>query len=240
MLSNTRGIVLHTTKFGENSLIITLYTRNFGRESCIVNATGGIRSKNKAALMQPLYILDLEIYRHKNRELQRVRESRLCEPYLSIPFDVYKSCQAIFLSEILFRILQEEESNTALYDFMESALVYFDLMKEGSASFHLWFLARLTEYLGIFPHLGSEKEGWFDLKKGVIAGQVPDHPFFMEQDTTGLFIQILSLNINDLANFRTTHNQRNDLLIKLLDYFQLHFDTLGNIHSLAVLKEVFD
>ena len=240
MLFKSRGIVLHTTKYGDSSLIITLYTENYGRKSCIINATGGIRSRNKTAILQPLFIVEMEIVQHKSGEIQRIKESRLVEPYLTIPYDVKKSSQAIFLAELLFKILQEEESNPPLYTFIENSLIYFDMMKEGSVNFHLWFIARLTEFLGILPHLGEVENGWFDMKKGIVTDRVPVHPFFMDRETTGFLKTILTLDISSLPGFKMNHQQRNLLLINLLDYLHLHFDNLGNIKSLAVLKAVFE
>ena len=48
MLATTEGIVLHTIKYGESSVIATIYTRDFGRQSYLVNAAHGKHSKNKA------------------------------------------------------------------------------------------------------------------------------------------------------------------------------------------------
>jgi len=126
----------------------------------MVNATRGLKARNKSAIMQPMYILDLELYLKKSRELQRIKECRLAEPYLSIPHEVKKSSQALFLAEVLNKILREEESNPPLYDFFENAMIFLDVIDPGTADFHVWFLSRLTEYLGIYPHLGDSGQGW--------------------------------------------------------------------------------
>jgi DNA repair protein RecO (recombination protein O) len=240
MLTKTRGIVLHSLKLGDSSLIVTVYTEKYGRISCIVHATKGMRAKNKAAILQPMFLLDMEIYYKKSREVQRIKEIILIEPYQSIPFDVRKSSQVFFLAEILYKILQEEESNPALFAFIESTFVFFDIMKEGAVNFHVWFLTHLTEYIGVFPHLEEGKKGWFDMQKGVITGSIPMHPFFMDQETTAYLKKILELNISGLYQLNINNNQRNILLNSLLHYYQIHFENLGNIKSLSVLKEVFE
>jgi DNA repair protein RecO (recombination protein O) len=240
MLVKTRGIVLHSVKTGDHSLIVTLYSEKFGRISCLVHATQGIKSKNKSAIIQPLFLLDMEIYYKKSREVQRIKEVVLSEPYLTVPFDLKKSGQVLLLAEVLYKVLREEESNTALFDFIRNSLLFFDTMKEGFVNFHIWFLSHLTEYTGIFPHLGDEKTGWFDLKKGVVTANVPAHPFFMDQEITAYLKKILSLNISGLHNLDIRHSQRNKLLINLLDYYQIHFEDIGSIKSLAVLKEIFE
>jgi DNA repair protein RecO (recombination protein O) len=240
MLAKTRGVVLHTLQYGESSLIVTMYSENHGRISCLIHATRGIKAKNKSSILQPLFILEVEMYLKKSRELQRIKEIRLFKPYLSIPYDVIKSSQILFLAELLNKIIREEESNPALYSFIENSLIFFDSMKEGTANFHIWFLARFTEFAGIYPHLSDIGQGWFDMKKGMITGKVPLHPFFMDQETTACFKNIINLNIHELSGFHIPYSIRNDLLNNLLEYYHQHFENLENFNSLAVLHEVFE
>jgi len=241
MLAKTRGIVLRTVRYGDTSLIVTLYTEEFGRQSYIVNATRSNRSKNRAVIMQPLYLLETESYQKEGRDLQRLRESRLAIPYTSIPFDVRKSTQALFLAEILDRILQEEERNPRLYQFIENALLLFDSMEEGSANFHAWFLVRLTAFLGIFPR-AVEANGrfWFDMRTGSFESREPLHPAFMYPETSGNLMALMTMGSHDLSSLKMTGIQRNVLLNKLLEYLNLHFGSLGHLRSLDVLKEVFE
>ncbi len=240
MILKTRGIVLRTVKYGESSLIITVYTEKFGRQSYIVNATRGIKARNKVVFMQPLFLLDLEVYHKQNRDVQRIKEIRLADPYITIPFQITKSVQTVFLSEVLYKILQEEESNPALYMFIENSLQYFDTMEDGSVNFHIWFLSRLTEYIGVLPYAGDLKKGWFDMQKGMIMEQKPLHTDFMNPDTSKYLLELLTLNINDLHNIKINREQRNQLLIKQLEYLHLHFQNLGHVKSFSVLKEVFE
>jgi DNA repair protein RecO (recombination protein O) len=239
MLVKTKGIVLHTLKYGDSSLIVTLYTEQFGRLSCIINATRGAKARNKSAVIQPLFLLELEIYLKKSRELQRVKELKLCRPYVSIPYDVGKSGQVLFLAELLFKIIREEEANPDLFSFLEETLFYLDSLKEGSVNFHVWFLAHLTGLAGIYPDLPEIRGGCFDMRRGTIAGQVPLHPFYMDPDTTTCFRNILLLGMDSIPELTIRHTLRQTLLSRILDYYHLHFESLGNFNSLTVLNEVF-
>ncbi len=240
MLEKTRGVILHTVKYGDHSLIVTLYTVDYGRQTYFLNAVRGARSGNKAAIMQPLFILEVEVYLRKNREIQRIKECRLANPYVSIPFDIKKSTQLLFLTEILSRILQEEESNPGLYHFIEHSLLFFDLMEEGVSLFHIWFLVHLTEYLGIYPGVESRSMGWFDMKKGVTVSREPLHTAFMNPETTGFLKMFLLSDITQLNSLHMNISQRNILLEKILDYLHLHFENLGHLKSWPVLKAVFE
>jgi DNA repair protein RecO (recombination protein O) len=239
MIEKTRGIILHSVRYGESSLIMTVYTEKFGRQSYIISAARGARSKNKAGLLQPLFILDFEVYIKKSRELQRIKEFRVVTPYTSIPFNVTKTAQVIFLSEVLYKVLQEEEANEQLFRFLESSLLYFDISAGGLPAFHIWLMAHLTEYLGIFPNLTRRGEGWFDMQKGILVASEPAHPLYMNPVTSVLLNQILSLPIQDLHGFQAGSSERNLLLQNILEYYHQQFNNMGHIKSLQVLREVF-
>ena len=56
----SQAVVLHTLIYGESGLIVSLYSRESGRETLMLN---GVRSKtkgNRAALLQPMFLIDYE------------------------------------------------------------------------------------------------------------------------------------------------------------------------------------
>ena len=241
MLANTEGIVLHFVKYGESSVIATIYTREFGRQSYIVNASRSKKSKNKASFLQSLFIVDLVAYQKQNRDIQRVKEIKTSQIYQNIPFDITKSTQAIFIAEILYKTLNEQESFPEMFEFIKNSLLYFDLMENGSANFHLYFLFRLTEYLGFLPDTSSKGfENWFDLRRGVVVSFEPSHPLFANKEVTEYLIALSSLKIQEISDFKISRNLREYLLSKLIEYYQLHFENMGDIKSLGILKEVFE
>lgn len=240
MLVSTEGIVLHFIKYGESSVIATIFTRDFGRQSYLINAARSKKSQNKASLLQPLFFVDLVAYQKQTRELHRIKEIRSNQVYQNIPFEITKSSMAIFLAEVLYKSINEQESYPEMYDFIKNSLLYFDLMETGSSNFHLWFLFRLTEYLGILPdtsYVGFE--GWFDIKKGAVVHFQPSHPFYANKEATEYLMQLSTLKINEINRFEISRKMRDSLISVLIDYYQLHFEDLGEIKSLNVLREVF-
>lgn len=240
MLTATEGIVLHFIKYGESSVIATVFTREFGRQSYILNASRSRKSPNKASLLQPLFLVDIVAYQKNNRDIQRIKEIKINQVYQNIPFDITKSTQAIFLAEILYKTLHEQEGYDELFDFIKHVLLYFDLMEEGWSNFHLYFLFRLTEYLGFMPDLSEVGfEGWLDLRKGAIVPFEPSHPFFAHKEATGHLMKLAVLKIDELGHLKISRDMRDYLLSVLLDYYQLHFEGLGEVKSLKVLQELF-
>ena len=241
MLATTEGIVLNQIKYGESSIIVNIYTREFGRQAFLMNAARSKKSKNKAGSLQAMFLVDLVCYQKETREVQRIKEIKNTPAYQNIPFDVTKSTQAIFLAEILLKSLREQESAPQLFDFITNSLQYFDLIEGHAANFHLWFLFRLTEYLGFLPSTQiTGFEGWFDMRKGAVVPFEPSHPFFIQKEATKFLCQLSDLSISDLEYWKISRNMRGFLTNKLIDYYQLHFENMGEVKSLKVLQEIFE
>lgn len=239
MIEKTRGIFLRAVKYSETSLIANIYTESFGRQTFIIN---GIRSKNsavKASVFQPLYILDLEVYFNPGREMHRIKNARLAYPYTSLPFDIRKSTQVLFLAEVLYKCLKEEEPNQPLFDFLYFALTLLDIADSGISNFHIWFLFKLTRYLGINPNGDqSEISNFFDLESASFVSHEPTHNQFTDKHLTTLFARLFNAENIDFEHLDYSHNERKLVLDKLLDFYHIHFGNLGEIKSLDVLKEV--
>ena len=127
-----------------------------------------------------------------------------------------------------------------MFEFIKNSLLYFDLSEEGTSNFHLYFLFRLTEYIGFLPQ--TQKEGfqsWFDMRKGKTVPFQPSHPMYLNKDVTEEIIRLGQLRIQDLASYKISRSMRDAVLSGLLDYYHLHFNDLGEIKSLKVLREVF-
>ncbi len=110
MLVTTEGIVLHFIKYGESSVIVTIFTRDFGRQSYMVNAARSRKSQNKSNLLQPLFLVDLVAYQKPTNELHRIKELKSNQVYQNIPFNITKSSLAIFIAEVLYKSINEQES----------------------------------------------------------------------------------------------------------------------------------
>jgi DNA repair protein RecO (recombination protein O) len=112
---------------------------------------------------------------------------------------------------------------------------------KGVSNFHLFFLAKLTRFLGIFPRFKSgENDSFLDLKKGITSKTEPPHSKFMDIEETRIFYQLVGINLKDLPELSINRQVRIKLLGKILEYYSLHFDSMGEIKSLPVLKEVFN
>lgn len=240
MLFKTRGIVLHYIKYSETSVIVTIYTESFGRQSYIINGVRSKKARIKANILQPLFLLDMEVYHKPKRDLQRVKEIQNAVIFSSLPYDLRKSTLAIFITEILYRTIQEQEPNKDLFGYLYNSVQMLDLKEKGLSIFHIYFLIHLSKYLGFFPNNNfSEKNCYFDLKAGKFMQIKPTHTFYLGKDQSLVFKQLMDFSDNQHESLTISYVRRIELLEKILEYYSLHIEGLSEIKSLSVLKEVF-
>jgi DNA repair protein RecO (recombination protein O) len=239
MLHKTRAIVFKTTDYGETSVIVHLFTEKFGLQSYIINGVKKPRARITRNMLQPLHLLDVVVYHKNNSSLQRISELKNLPVLLSVPYDVIKSCLAIFLNEVLYKAIRQQSADENLFGFIFSAVEWLDHQNEGLANFHLLFLIQLTRYLGFYPDASlAASADYFDLKNGVFSRHKPDSILYLSPPHTGNFYRLLQCSFENLPQFKLSIDDRRYLLNKLLEYYALHIESFGNIRSQGVLEEV--
>ena len=145
----------------------------------------------------------------------------------------------MFLNEVLYKSLKQHESDEVLFEFLFHAIEILDSISNGSANFHLYFLLRLTRFLGFYPDMTLAASGtYFDLRDGGYARMQPPHAQILEPHYAGLWTSILNSNFDDLENLKISSSDRKFLLEKILDYYRNHIEGFGQIRSHEVLEEV--
>ena len=134
-----RGIVLHTLKYGDSGMVVYLLTDSGGRQSYMVQGVRSARGHgSKLALFQPMFAVEFEGLESSRMQMHRFREVRSGIVLQSLPFDVRKSTIALFMAEVLYRLVKECEPNQRLFDFVWGSVAALDALDEGVANFHLW------------------------------------------------------------------------------------------------------
>jgi DNA repair protein RecO (recombination protein O) len=239
MLHKTDGIILHTVKYSENSIIAKIYTSEFGLQSYMISGVRNKKSKHKSALLQPLSLVDLVVSNSSKGGLQRVTEIDLLQPYTDTPYNVIKSSIAIFLNEILYKVLKEEHADPDMFEYVKNALLVLDLKQESCSNFHIYFMVQLSRYLGFAPHeVLSPQPVFFDLREGRFLPAIPSHSHYLSVTDSRLFQEFMQAGFEDFHLIKTDRLQRKELLQALILYYQLHITAFGEIKSLSILEEI--
>ncbi|MFI3328001.1 MAG: DNA repair protein RecO [Rikenellaceae bacterium] len=239
-----RGIVLHTIKYGESAMIVHILTDTMGRQCYMVR---GIRSKrgrgSKAALFQPLFTVEFEaeMPRRSSSDLHHFKEVRSALVLGKTPFDIRRSTIALFIAEMLYRLVQESEVNLDLFDFAWNAVESLDKIEDGLAvaNFHLWFMANLSRELGYLPDDEYRSGFWFDIVEGKHSQNRPSSNHYLTPKVSEIFSQLLECNIENLARIELGRESRVEVLEGLISYYGYHLGAVHNVQSIKILKDIF-
>lgn len=237
MYHTTRGIVLHCIKYSETSVIAKIYTEKLGLQSYMVKGVRAAKSKSKAAMLQPLTLLEMEVSHRENKGLQYIKEFRRAFIYQSIPFDTLKSTISFFLLEVISKTIREHEPNDELFEFLYESLCALDNAEKLNPDFHLVFLLQLSRYLGFAPHTNfSEQNCFFEMSEGVFIKQQSTLNV-MDKKESALLNNLLEMNLFENAPQKISRLERKQMMKNLLLYYQLHLENFS-LKSPEILEEI--
>ncbi len=219
MMEKTRGIVLHTIKYSDKSLIAEIYTEQHGAVSFLVRIPNQRKSLVKNVLLSPLTLLEIDFDYRERVRLQKLSEVRVGNPYMSLPYHPLKQTIALFLGEFLFHTLRDEGPNEALYAFLHNSLLWLDTAPQGFANFPITLLIRLSRFLGFWP---TEEEA----QRMLSVEEQPYVPLLLRMDFSNMHL------------YRFTREQRSRLLYVLNLYYRQHVAGFPELRSMAILREV--
>src|SRR5687768_783855 len=101
MIYKTRGIALRTTNYSDTSIIVKIYTEQFGIQSYLIKGAKRKNAPIRANSFFPLSLLELIVYKKEKRQLQILKEVRVETPFSSIPNEPAKTSLVFFLNEVL-------------------------------------------------------------------------------------------------------------------------------------------
>lgn len=240
MKSTVHAFALHTLRYGDSSLIVSCFTKQYGLQSYMLRGILGGKRKKKVSksLFEPLNLVTFEASKTNANKLGYLNEAHILQPYTAIPFDLKKKAVIFFLAEVIYQIVQEEqEANPDLFSFLEKRMRWLDQV-DNIGLFHIKFLLDLTRYMGFYPNLSEKKAPYFDLQEGCMSHHKPKHPF-IEGPTKDLWVLLLGTDFDKLQSIRLSHKGKMTLLECILNYFKLHLQQFKIPKSSAVLNEVF-
>ena len=246
MTHKTRGIVLRAIKYGETSLVVTVFTELFGVQTYMVNgARSSKKTGPKAVMYQPSALLDMEVYHYEQKNIQRIKECSWSYLPSELLSDVVKNSIALFMMELLYKLLKQPEQNTDLFYFSEDALQQLDKAPTNvAANFPLFFILQLSHFFGfrindMEPDLLQADTLYLDLLEGNFIDQQPPHPYFMEREDALITAEFLKImQPYELEQVKLNHQKRRILLGRYLEYYALHMQDFGQMKTIGVLQEI--
>ena len=215
MVTATELIVLHTTKVGENSIVVHALSKEYGRRGFLVRGAG----KRMMSLLLPLNILEAEVTESTKSTLLSARNLTARHSLLGIRNNIFKNSMTMFMSEVLYRVVKDGSLEEGLYEWCERSILLLDAIQEDFSNFHLRFLLELTVALGFSPEARD------------LQPFVGEHYQIVDQMMRESFVQTMLIPLNGQL--------RNEIAEEVLRYIEYHTESSVNVNSLKVLRDLF-
>lgn len=230
-------ILLHSTKYGDSSLVLHTLSREYGRRSLFLRSVSaatsvaggaGRASKRGGAraavlgLVSPLNILEGEVAVNPASSSAMMTVSSLAASYPlnGLRGNLYKASISMFMAEVLFRVLRDGANEEGLYDWCIRKILLLDAMDGNFSNFHLLFLLELTSVLGFRPEFS-------------------DLAPFVSSENAAAAENLMRLPFDEAMLVPMTGAVRSDLIESFLSYMEIHLEYPLDIRSVSVLKDLF-
>lgn len=239
MLCKTKGIVLHTVKYSDTSIIAKIYTEGSGLLSFIVRGVRKSGAKTSINLFRHLSLVEIDFDLKAGSNIHNIKEIKCDYNWIGIPFDIKKSSVALFINELIYRSIQEEEANRQLFWFIYNSVKMLDIAKDKTGCFHLVFALQLTKHLGFFPiNNYSENSCFFNLREGIFQEFIPDINYSLNQEQSFFFSKLLEQKLGESDDFLIPYNIKTLLIENIIDFYKVHLSFFKEIKSHQILSEV--
>ena len=216
MTTSTELIILHTTKFGENSIVAHTLSKEYGRRGFLVRGTG---RKASLSLLQPLSILEADVVESSRSKLWTVRALTAKHPLTGIRNSISKNAMTMFMAEVMYRTLKDGSNESGLYEWCEKNILLLDAIDHDFSNFHIRFLLEFTVALGFYP------------EEHDLVPFTGEHTERIRKFMAEPFAESMLIPMSG--------SLRNEIAEGILRYLEYHTEFAINVNSLKVLHELF-
>ncbi len=237
--------MLRTLKYGETSIIASVYTELFGVQSYIVKGVrqSSKKGQNKISFFQPAAILEMEVYHNEMKNLQFIKDFQWDHMYTSVFFDVVKNAVAMYMIELLQHSLKQPEANPELFSLIEASLKQLDAGNDAlTANLPLYFTLHLGTELGFQIH-GEYLDDTpvLDLAEGQFVSNIPLHQNYLEGELARITSKFNAIGFySDLEKIKLGRTTRRQLLEAYQSYILFHVQDFGEMRSWKVLQAILN
>ena len=138
-------------------------------------------------------------------------------------------------------MIQENERNDALFDYLKQSILLLNDSRTAPANFHLCFVYHLGALLGIQPDDESFAPGaWFDMTEGIFVQHIPATTHRLAPLQALALHRLSRITFANMHLFRYNRAERGEIIDIMIEYFRIHFSTIGSMKSPDVLKQLFE
>jgi len=242
MYQTLHCIALRRVRYADRRAIVSAWSAEGGRVAFSVPDGAGREAARRRALLMPLSLFEGVADVRPGRDVLMMRDLRPSAVAAGIAADPAKGLVAMFVAEVLDRVLRESAPDPALSDFIFGSVKCLDASRHryAAANFPLVFLYHLGRYLGIAPDAGSWRRGrWFDMAAARFVDSPPLTADALTPDEAALIPVLDRLTSVTAARLPLPRQLRRRALAAILRYYSLHHTPMDALRSTDVVSDIF-
>src|SRR5690606_41825681 len=98
----------------------------------------------------------------------------------------------------------------------------------------------LSRFLVCVTEATSKHLPFIVLNDGIFCPQLSHHSLVLQNPHVSQLAELLSCSFENLSRLKIPLNDRRFLLVKLVDFYRLHIDNMGEIRSHEVLQTLME
>ncbi len=177
-IASLKAFVLRRIKYGESSLIVSLFSEERGKLSVIAKGARTARSKTgMASILEPLNLIEAEVYFKPSREIQLISKADIISDFSALKSDLDRMETSAEIMRTLGSLVHENEPNPDIWKLINRTMRLMESTPiDALKSQELAFKARLLSALGYEPVLEKcafcgnllDNGGYFAVESGGI------------------------------------------------------------------------
>lgn len=227
-------------RHSDRHTILTAFSRERGRVGLLLPASNTPRATAMRSMAMPMCRFECEINLLPGREIYNIRDMRRVGSLP--PASPVKGALIMFAADFASSLLREPQADANLYDFL--CRWTEDLAAAtptATANMHIHFLIALMQFMGIEPDWSTFHRGTvFDMVEGRFRASPPLHRRFLTPQESQAAFRLHRMNSRTAGKFVLNRAERNRILDVLLQYYHIHFPSLGGVSSVEVLRALFN
>lgn len=258
MIKKTDAVVLRSIDYRDQSKILTLYTKDFGRISAIAKGARNTQSKFASAFEVGSHIA-VVLYKKSTRDIQNISDASLKTSYFTLTSSLEKLNALHQILELVRLCTEDDEPNLKLFNLLLETLQHISCFKSNELNLVFYFQIKLISYLGFTPNFKecavSGKPIWKTLesrsdKDLLLVPDLGGIAIRAEAIASGISGRLVSVEAYRLIE-RIASSKPSDLeslsfppkfvgeLSTILDvYFRRHIEDLPQLRSREVFNQI--
>ncbi len=240
------AVVLRSINYSDTSLIVRLFTKQFGKVSVI--AKGARRPKQFAAgVLQPPNHITVWYQHKEGRDIQTLIKSEFVERYGGLTADLARSTAALVTVEMLDRAMHDSDPHPILFRLITSTLRQLDQIEGDVAVLFHFFQLHLARQLGFGPRLSTCGRCGRAMNKASL--DMTTGSLLCASCSTAEGLRLGRSSLEHLRNLDRTHISQlaglhaDDKTTKetenfLLNHLFFHVDGMSNLKSIKFWRQV--